>query len=158
MVEKFSTIWATIRRLIKESVHIVTCIPVVGTRLGKHVPAEEYRGAIEHQFIGNGESESEMILCVRTGHVGPQPQVSSVGFQDINVLLTWMTKHSSATTQLAKRSDIPKQRLCKHVSTIEPKMFSVRSVRMLYKNSSNIETTNPVWRRGRIPPPWPCES
>jgi hypothetical protein len=33
-------------------------------------------------------------------------------------------------------------------------MFSVRFVRMGYKE----DNWNPVWRRGQIPPSWPCES
>jgi hypothetical protein len=41
----------------------------------------------------------------------------------------------------------------KHFPIIEAE-FSVRSARRLYTYSGHIF----VWRRGRIPPPWPCES
>jgi hypothetical protein len=36
------------------SVHIVTCRPVAGQRLGKHVPAEAYRETVGRPLLGNG--------------------------------------------------------------------------------------------------------
>jgi hypothetical protein len=34
--------------------HIVICRPIARQRLGKHVPAEVYRGTVGRLFLGNG--------------------------------------------------------------------------------------------------------
>jgi hypothetical protein len=54
---------------------------------------------------------------------------------------------------------IARQRVSEHASLTIQAAFSAWSVQNGYKKAfESTESRKPVWRRGRIPPPWPCES
>jgi hypothetical protein len=72
------------------------------------------------------------------------------------------TKHNTVACRAVSR-----QRLATHVPAAEDThatiqvlsetMFSTRSVQRGYKDNWSKSIAEPAWRRGRIPPPWPCD-
>jgi hypothetical protein len=74
-----------------------------------------------------------------------------------------LDKHIPAemNTHATIEEPVSKQQIDKH-TTIEVLLecFLFDPCKVVIKNSSaeNRHREKPVWRRGRIPPPWPCES
>jgi hypothetical protein len=68
-----------------------------------------------------------------------------------------LAKHIPAEVNARNnRTSVARQRRDKHASSTIHAVFPLEPVPMGYKWTQSEDA--PVWRRGRIPPPWPCES
>jgi hypothetical protein len=55
----------------KNCLYVVRAMPIARQRVAKHVPAEEYRGTIGRQFLGNGAATRLRIVERRCFPWGP---------------------------------------------------------------------------------------